>query len=359
MTPTARHLLLMHAALDGEASSEELQELDRLLAADAEARAEYDTLRRLFGALQALPEIDPPPGLAESATESGQLRLSRRVVVSGSDTGSDALALRSTTGKPRGKFMTGKPSKYVILGGGLVAAALVLFIGPRMFKVPSRDEAIGTVVPAERYRAKQIEASDVKLGDQAVTQLMQTESFERIIKDPQMRALAVDPGFIALARNPAALAALARSPDAVSALARSPDAVAALARSPDAMAALARSPDAMSALARAPEAMSALARSPEAMSALARAPEAMSALARSPEAMAVLARAPEAMSALARSPDAVAALARAPEAMQALARNPQAFSAMARDPGFAGLATNPAFALALARAPNAVPAETK
>jgi len=317
VTPEPRHLLLMHAALDGEATPEELQELDRLLAADARARAEYDALRRLFGALQALPELDPPPGLAESATERGQLRLSRRVVVT--SVASDAPAPRSTAERARGLNMSQKVSKYVILGGALAAAATVLLVGPRVFKAPSHEEAIGTVVPAERYRAKQIEASDVKLGDQAITNLMQTESFERIVKDPGMRALAVDPGFIALARNPEALAALARAPDAVVALARSPEAVSALARSPAAMSALARSPEAVSALARSPEAMSALARSPE----------------------------------------AVAALARSPEAMSALARNPQAFSAMARDPGFAALATNPVFAQALARAPNAAPAEAK
>ena len=337
MTPDPRHLLLMHAALDGEATAEELQELERLLATDAEARAEYDALRHLFGALQALPEIDPPPGLAESATERGQLLLSRRVVVDTS--GSDAPALPSTAGTPRGLTMSRKPSKYVILGGGLVAAVAVLIVGPLLFKVPSRDEAIGTVVPAERYRAKQIEASDVKLGDQAVTQLMQTESFERIIKDPQMRALAVDPGFIALARNPEAMAALARNPEA--------------------MAALARNAEAMAALARNPEATAALARNPEATAALARNPEAMAALARNPEATAALARNPEAMAALARNPEAMSALARNPEAMAALARNPQAFSTMARDPGFGALARNPAFAQALERAPNAVPAEAK
>ena len=34
------------------------------------ARAEYDALRRLFDALQALPHLDPPPGLAEAAAEA-------------------------------------------------------------------------------------------------------------------------------------------------------------------------------------------------------------------------------------------------------------------------------------------------
>ena len=317
MTPDPRQLQLMYAALDGEATAEEREELERLLAVDPGARAEYDALRRLFQLLEALPHLDPPPGLAESAAARRQLWLSRRVL--GSAGGPRAPAT-PTTATTRGLPMNPKISKLTIFSGAVVAAVAILFVGRFVFNVPSRDGAIGTVVPAERYRAKQIQDSDVKLGDQAVTQLMQTDSFERMIKDPQMRALAVDPGFIALARSPEALAAMARSPEAVIALARSPEALAAMARAPEAVIALARSPEAMSALARAPEAMSALARSPEAMS----------------------------------------ALARSPEAMSALARNPQAFSAMARDPGFGAMAMNPAFARALAMAPNAAaPAETK
>ena len=86
----------MHAALDGEATAEELQELERLLAADPGARAEYDALRRLFDALQALPQLDPPPGLAESVAERRQLWLSRRVL--GTASGQRAPATPTTAG---------------------------------------------------------------------------------------------------------------------------------------------------------------------------------------------------------------------------------------------------------------------
>jgi anti-sigma factor RsiW len=96
MTPDPRGLELMHAALDGEATAEELQELERLLAADPGARAEYDALRRLFDALQALPQLDPPPGLAESVAERRQLWLSRRVL--GTASGQRAPATPTTAG---------------------------------------------------------------------------------------------------------------------------------------------------------------------------------------------------------------------------------------------------------------------
>ena len=62
---------------------------------------------------------------------------------------------------------------------------------------------------------------DVKLGDQQVAQLMQSEAFEQIMKDPQLRALAADANFQALARSEA-FAALAQNAQAFSALASQP-----------------------------------------------------------------------------------------------------------------------------------------
>ena len=48
---------LMHAALDGEASAEHLQELDRALAADPVARAQYEELQRFFDRLGRVPRL--------------------------------------------------------------------------------------------------------------------------------------------------------------------------------------------------------------------------------------------------------------------------------------------------------------
>ena len=65
MNPTER-TRLMHAALDGEATPEETRALERLLAANSAARAEYDELRRLFDALSRVPKAYPPEGLVAS-----------------------------------------------------------------------------------------------------------------------------------------------------------------------------------------------------------------------------------------------------------------------------------------------------
>ena len=66
----------------------------------------------------------------------------------------------------------------------------------------------------------QVGEGDVTLGDTSVPELMQTDAFQVMVKDPNFRALAGDPGFAALASNPAAMAALAANPSAFAALAQ-------------------------------------------------------------------------------------------------------------------------------------------
>ena len=57
---------LMYAVLDGEATPSEGLELERLLAADAVARAQFEQLRRLFDGLASVPKAFPPEGLVAS-----------------------------------------------------------------------------------------------------------------------------------------------------------------------------------------------------------------------------------------------------------------------------------------------------
>ena len=69
----------------------------------------------------------------------------------------------------------------------IVVVALAVVIGGVAFfasDMPSdSDQASGTIVPAERYRGDQITASDVELGDESLSQLMQTDLFEKIVND--------------------------------------------------------------------------------------------------------------------------------------------------------------------------------
>src|SRR5690349_7660617 len=59
---------LMHAVLDGEATTAEARELDGVLASDERARAEFADLKRIFDGLAGVPQRFPPEGLVAAVT---------------------------------------------------------------------------------------------------------------------------------------------------------------------------------------------------------------------------------------------------------------------------------------------------
>ena len=332
-----QHLLLMSAVLDGEATPEEARELERLLREDSGARAEYDALRRFFARLQSVPRLDPPPGLADAASERFQLLNPPRVLGLGGESGKPQSPMPESIQRVPGNFPYGPPAKEKTMSqkvskralwiGAALAAAAVVTVGIFVHDFPaSGKDVAGTVAPAQRYRAEQIKAEDVKLGDQAVTQLMQSEAFERIINDPKMRALALEPGFLALARQPDALINLANNLDSAIAMAKANSA------QNNALANNAQN----NALANNAQ-NNALANSAQ-NNALANNAQ-NNALANSAQNNALANNAQN---------NALQTLAMTPAAQQVLAQHANAFAQMARLPGFAAMAANPAFANALA-----------
>jgi anti-sigma factor RsiW len=181
MTPSERTRLI-HAVLDGEATDAEARELDRLLAADPHARAEYDGVKRVFDALASVPQPHAPEGLVASVLArlparpvpkppvrqlSSELRVSNP---SGGDADSINLHRPGARGyHPRGHSMSdrnGNPTdkRRIWMVGGLAAVAAAIAVGYAVDFPSSGDKAVGTIVPAERYRAPQMKAEDVKLG---------------------------------------------------------------------------------------------------------------------------------------------------------------------------------------------------
>lgn len=119
--------------------------------------------------------------------------------------------------------------RNILLGLGLAAAGLVV-IGYYTLDFPSGgDKLAGTIAPAERYRAPQIQQQDVTLGNQDVALLMQSEAFERLAKNPEFQALIADEGFLALAQNTDAMQAVMENAYAFSQLAQNKAAFRALA----------------------------------------------------------------------------------------------------------------------------------
>jgi hypothetical protein len=156
---------LMHAVLDGEASEDDARRLELHIAADPMARAEFEEWKCLFKALAEVPKEHAPEGLVASVSAAApavrrdhhQPFFRRRVL-------GDTRATPSRSDK-----MTQESSRRIFahrkawLGAGIAAAAAVV-VAQVAFDFPVAKDVLGTVAPAERYRAAPNGSENVKLG---------------------------------------------------------------------------------------------------------------------------------------------------------------------------------------------------
>jgi len=180
---------LMHAVLDGEASDAEARELETRLAADPAARVEFEDWRRLFEALDAVPKVHAPEGLVDSIVSAMPLPQAPGAAGAASQPFPDRRVLgHARFGFPRRVFgesramqpphvASSTPTRSVTmtqqsrifahrkawLGAGIAAAAAVV-VAQLAFDFPVAKDVVGTVAPAERYRAAPNGSEDVKLG---------------------------------------------------------------------------------------------------------------------------------------------------------------------------------------------------
>lgn len=118
----SRQLALIHADIDGELDSRQHAELARSLLADPAARALHEELRRLCSALDATPQIEPPPQLTASI-----------------------LAALPHSTRPSARPSWSQPRwRYAALIAGVVVAATVLFETVRMSE-PATSDGAGTM----------------------------------------------------------------------------------------------------------------------------------------------------------------------------------------------------------------------
>src|SRR5437868_2447659 len=213
---------LMHAVLDGEASAAQARTLDKALASDPTARVRFEELRRLFRTLEQVPELSPPSHLVHTVTARAVLprqpfRWSRV----------NELLMDLFMGD-----MTMKNKRVVWVGISLAAVAIIAG-GYYVFDLPPPQDLSGTVAPAQRYRAPQIQAQDVKLGDQGAAQLLQNEAVDKLVKDPAFQKLAGNQQAMqAFAANVTAFAAMMKYQQAFNAIATNAQSFQAFAASP-------------------------------------------------------------------------------------------------------------------------------
>src|SRR5947207_2673986 len=185
---------LMYTVLDGEATDAEARELDRVLAAEPAARTEFGQIRRLFEGINRVPQAFPPEGLVAAVMANipqnsppqgrlDQLSLRSRVI---------GLAWMKARGTSPGKSATDLPAhqpgiylrewrmneqnssllrkRNVLIGGGIAVAAALIALSYTIDFPPGAQNTVGTIVPAQRYKAAQPVIEDIKAGGQAATQ---------------------------------------------------------------------------------------------------------------------------------------------------------------------------------------------
>jgi hypothetical protein len=188
---TEREDALLHAAIDGELTGDERIELNQLLARSDEARGRFQSLQHLVGMVEELGSAAVPDDL--SAAVANIVWNDRATVGAGGlKTKGDAFMARK------------------VLMGLAAAAAVVLVTFSITGYPPAGKGTQGTIGQAQRYEAAQpqMSANDVKLGDTAVQQFMQTDVFDRLLKDDTARKLLSDASVRQALGNPALIAAL-------------------------------------------------------------------------------------------------------------------------------------------------------
>ena len=214
--------------------------------------------------------------------------------------------------------------KYLMSGALIAVVAIGAYGLGRVY--PPLGPSEGTIAPAERYVSSQVGEGDVTLGDTSVPQLMQTDAFEMMTKDPNFLALARDANFAALARNPQALASMAANARDFAALGQESASVRAALKAAQARRRPAAPP--MPATRRRRSRMARNAQAFEALAAIRRRSRRWLA---TPQAFDAYAKNAQAFSADARNPAGVAAMARNAQAFEALAKDAAAMDALARN----------------------------
>lgn len=187
---------LLHAAIDGGLTAPQQDALDRLLERSSSARERRAELEYLARRLDELGPAEPPTDLT------------RHVM--------DAVVRKRRT-----------PGQFVAFNGGMgmskrvmfsLAAAAAVVLGVFVIKgyPPIGSGTEGSIGAAKRYQAPQMAAGDVKLGDASAQEFLQSDVFDRLMKDETSRKALLDPAVQAMFGDPALSQAL-RAPELVAA----------------------------------------------------------------------------------------------------------------------------------------------
>jgi hypothetical protein len=165
---------LLQGALDDTLTPQEQARLAGMIGENRAARDRAGELKQLAGLIESLGPADPPPGLVDDVLA----QVSHR-----------PYAVRPSTS------LKGVTVNKKILFGLATAAAIVLAVMTYNTYPRPTEGTEATIGAAQRAQSPQIAAKDVKLGDTSTQDLLQTETFDAIMKDETLRTMLLDPGF--------------------------------------------------------------------------------------------------------------------------------------------------------------------
>jgi hypothetical protein len=216
---------LIQRSVDGELTPEERTRLAAVLAEDGQAASLERRLQSVRQTLLDTDVADPPPGFTATVMRrvveadaglTGWQRWRRRVRAASF---SGHLHRRKGHGQGRPELARGghMATKQILWAAGSVAAAVLgvgLYLG-----MPDVDEGTeATIGAAQRYQGAPLSEKDIVLADPEVQQFLQSDTFDRLMRDEStrevlsdaaMRTALADADLRALLGNPALAAALA------------------------------------------------------------------------------------------------------------------------------------------------------
>ena len=165
---------LLHGALDDTLTPEQRNRLAQLMAESREVRERANELAKLAGLIDALGAPDIPSDLVENVLA----QVSHR-----------PHSVRPLT------LQRGVTVNKKILFGLAAAAAIVLAVITYNSNPPATVGTEATIGAAQRAQAPQIAAKDVKLGDTSTQDVQQTEMWDQLAKDEDLRTALQDENF--------------------------------------------------------------------------------------------------------------------------------------------------------------------
>jgi hypothetical protein len=167
------HEALIQGAIDGTLTDDEREAYRRLMAESADAQNRAAELEQLTGLIESLGQAEAPARFAgdviRQISPSAQREPVRQFV-------------------PRTNPRRGVAVNKNLIFGLAAAAVVVLAVITFTSYPPATDGTEATIGAAQRAQTPQIAPADVKLADQSAQELLQSETWDAIMNDPDLYA---------------------------------------------------------------------------------------------------------------------------------------------------------------------------